>query len=942
MKKLFLRALLILIPFLYSIYVSSQPRKARDCSTTCFSSEVVSVQKISESCSSYELKVAFASDCAHALSHFTVGVPCGQIEKIWNSEGWPSVVGTDPTTGLTGFKIDDISGFGETSLQHFTVKFNVCASGESCSKELACWQPQVAYKASTCVNYETLAVSCQNLKAYLVKQDASCFGAQDGSLSVMIEEGVDPYTFLWSDNSTLDSIGGLAAGIYSVIITDASGSELVLQDTIAEPARLLPSAVITPASCNGIADGSIDLSVFGGAGEYQFLWSNGQTTEDIEGLSSGTYIVKVTDAGNCSVSKSFTIANTSTIRVSSIQVKPDCNDTNGEIDITVSGGTSPYSFQWSNGATTEDVQDIGAGLYSVVVTDQSGCTGKVMFLLKENNTLNLTGTTTPTSCTDDASGSIDISVSGGTPPYIYSWNSGETTEDLTNLNAGYYTVVVTDAKGCTVTSGFRVSKKSFQVSRTVIQPSCYGTDDGSITLYEPVGGTAPYTYTWSNGETGTMLAGLSPGVYSVTITDATGCSRTLTTTIAYPAQIEASATVTNANCEGDGFYSIDLTLSGGTSPYTFLWSNGSTTEDLQGLTTGTYTVTITDTQGCTLLLDVVVAGESIPWSCLIDPLASVPVCGSANNELSTSVSGADSYVWSVESTDGAWSISASDTSAILFTAGGANSSATFTLTIEKDGCTKSCSYSITSCTEDADGGTSDPEAGDPVGSEPGSGGEETDDDSTSCEECFQTSATVLEDSGGCRTYEMIVSTNGLCRYELSHWTLDIPCGTVSDYSNSEGWPMEVGQDPTTGLYGLKVDEISAFGKTAESFTVRFKVCHTAACGTGWTPLVAYKGGQCIARDSVEILQETSAFASVSVYPNPFEDRIRFEWSSSNDEVNLKVLDQYGTVIWNANAANGKDDSGYYITLPGAALPKGIYYYLLMVDGNIASGKISKR
>jgi hypothetical protein len=154
--------------------------------------------------------------------------------------------------------------------------------------------------------------------------------------------------------------------------------------------------------------------------------------------------------------------------------------------------------------------------------------------------------------------------------------------------------------------------------------------------------------------------------------------------------------------------------------------------------------------------------------------------------------------------------------------------------------------------------------------------------------------------------------------------------------------MEVGKDATTGLYGLKVDEISTFGKMADSFTVRFTVCNITACGTGWTPIVAYKAGQCVAEESVQISNDTFAFATVSVYPNPFEDMIRIEWESDNEEVNLQVLDQYGTTIWTANAATGKSDSRYYITLEGVVLPKGIYYYRLIVNGDVASGKISKR
>lgn len=945
MRKLLLWLLFFLLPFLYSVYVCAQPGKQKDCSTTCFSSEVISVEKLSDECARYELKVSYSGDCAHALSHFTVAVPCGAIENIWNSGHWAQEVGTDPTTGLRGFKIDNTANFGEGPLNAFTVKFTICATDETCAADMSCWQPVVAYKAATCVNYETVAVNCQILDGSLEKTDVTCFGAADGSLSVIVTEGREPYTFLWSDNVTAASRTGLPAGTYSVTVRDASGAELTLEETIHEPELMTVEGTASPASCNGMTDGSIDITVSGGVAPYTFVWNNGATTEDADGLASGQHTVVVTDATGCSTTAQFSVGAASAIDISATVVKPDCGGSNGSIDITAAGGTVPYTFSWSNGATTEDLDQIAPGLYTVTVTDDAGCSQKGIYFVKENNTLAVKGTVTAANCTE-ATGAIDINVTGGTAPYTYTWSNGETSEDLSGLSSGSYTVTITDDKSCTASATYGIPKTTFQVPRTVVQPSCQGDTDGSITLGEPTGGTAPYTYEWSNGETGTSISNLGAGTYSVTVTDVTGCSRTLTSMLTEPTAIVVEATVSSTACGEDGSFVIDISATGGTAPYSYEWSDGSIDRDRENMSNGAYTVTVTDARGCTATKEVIVEGELSTWSCLITELAAAPECGSAGNTLSTSVTDADAYSWTVESSDGMWSLNDSNSSSVTFTAGGENSTATFRLTITRDGCTKTCSYVVTSCTP-KDGGVTDPGNEEPGGEEPGGeepGGEEPangEGGNQTCEECFSTTARLIGEEDGCRIYEMKVSTNGLCRHELSHWTLAVPCGVVSHYWNSEGWPMEFGKDPTTGLYGLKVDNINSFGKEEGFFTVRFTVCGGTNCDLAdWAPVAAYKAGQCVGIASVEI-DHSLAEAAVSAYPNPFSETIQFEWKGTDDNVDLLIIDQYGNTVSRHTTAAGRADD-YYITVESSSLPHGMYYYRLTVDGRTFNGKISKR
>ena len=953
MKKLFWRTLFFLIPFLYSIYASSQPAGKKDCSTTCFSSEIISVEEISATCKRYELKVSYSGDCAHALSHYSVAVPCGEITDISNSENWAEVIGTDPTTGLAGFKIDGIANFGEGTTTSFNVKFTVCSSDETCADQLKCWQPVVAYKASTCVNYETVTVTCKSLKASLQHQDVSCFGSADGSLSVVIEDGHEPYSFLWSDNSTAQSRVGIKAGEYSVIVKDASGSELMLSQTISEPEQVLIQGAVSPASCNGKNDGAVDLTVSGGNAPFTFSWSNSRTTEDITDLGAGQYFVTATDNSNCSVTARFTVPNISTLSLTVGMGAPDCSGANGSIDLGVSGGEAPYSYQWSNGASTEDLSNLTAGLYSVTVTDNAGCIAQRSLFLKENNTLSVKGVPTHASCAGDPTGSIDLTVLGGTAPYTFTWSNGATTEDPSQLASGFYTVKVQDSKGCVVNASYTVTKTTFHVPSTILQPTCDSEANGAITLLEPIGGVAPYKYEWSNGELGNTLTDLAPGSYTVTVTDATGCSKTLSLRVSAPAPIVATASVSSNACNEIGSSVIDLTVSGGTAPYSYQWSNGASTQDLDGLPGGTYTVVITDAKGCSVSKDVVVE-IGTPLPCMIEEPVTGPVCGSSNNRLSTSLVDADSYAWSVQSSDNSWSITSGTTSSITYSAGAEGSTATFTLTVTKDGCTKTCSYTVSACVPGNTG--EEPGSEEPGGEQPGDGeqpggeepGGETPGNETpgknngeSCEECLNTTATLIASSGGCHTYEVRVNTNGLCANELSHWTIAIPCGYVSDYTNSRGWKMEIGADPTTGLNGLKVDGISTFGKKPESFTVRFTLCETNCDLSTWNPVVAYKAGQCVATEGIIIDASNIGSTLVAVYPNPFSHVIHFEWQAVNQHTSLDIIDQYGNVVMHSTSADA-DANGFYVNLEASSLPKGMYYYRLVVDGKAYNGKLSKR
>ncbi len=233
----------------------------------------------------------------------------------------------------------------------------------------------------------------------------------------------------------------------------------------------------------------------------------------------------------------------------------------GSIDLSVSGGTTPYGYSWSNGATTEDISGLSAGTYTVTVTDFNGCTTTASATVTEPDPLTATAVATPETCNEDDDGSIDLSVSGGTTPYGYSWSNGATTEDISGLSAGTYTVTVTDFNGCTTTASATVTEPDPLTANAVATPeTCNEDDDGSIDL-SVSGGTTPYGYSWSNGATTEDISGLSAGTYTVTVTDFNGCTTTASATVTEPDPLTANAVATPETCNEDDDGSIDLSVS---------------------------------------------------------------------------------------------------------------------------------------------------------------------------------------------------------------------------------------------------------------------------------------------------------------------------------------------------------------------------------------------
>lgn len=505
--------------------------------------------------------------------------------------------------------------------------------------------------ANGCIQVEPFNVSEPTaLNAAYSQANVSCFGESTGLINLTITGGTAPYTYAWSNGAITEDLNGVPSGNYTVTVTDNNGCTVTESMTITEPsAPLTVTGSASQITCNGAADGIINVSVSGGTAPYAYNWSNGSTAEDLNSLPAGTYNLTVTDNNGCTETVSYTITDPPVLVLSSVVTDVSCNGANdGQIDISLSGGEGPLTFTWSNGETIEDINGLAPGNYSVNVTDARGCSISANFNISQPQPLNLAYTSTDVDCFGNSNGAIDITATGGTAPYAYSWDNGSLTEDIAGLTSGDYTVTVTDANGCQVSELVTIGQPTAVLASNAAPSdiSCFGGSDGAVVL-NPSGGTAPYTYSWNNGATTKDVFGLSIGTYQVTITDFNGCSITENYTIAMPPALQATGSDTDVLCNGAADGAIDLTVTGGTMPYTFTWSNGATTEDLSNLSGGNYQVTIVDASGCSLVRNFEIS-EPLPLS-LGSNVTDVTCFGAADGSITLNVSGGVApytYAWS--------------------------------------------------------------------------------------------------------------------------------------------------------------------------------------------------------------------------------------------------------------------------------------------------------
>ncbi|MGB1317572.1 MAG: SprB repeat-containing protein, partial [Flavobacteriales bacterium] len=428
----------------------------------------------------------------------------------------------------------------------------------------------------------------------------TCPDGNVGTASLDVSGGVLPYTFSWPPfPETSDSISGLDGGTYSVIATDANGCAQSEAFTIVSPPDWAVVLTPTDPTCNGGNDGEISSSgVTGGNPPYTFSWTGtAQTTENLTGLTAGSYTLTVTDSIGCvRTFPTVTLGEPTAISIQESHIDITCfGETDGSIDISVSGGTAGYTYLWQPGGSTgQDTTGLGPGTYEVFVTDAAGCTDSLEVTILEPTLFSLSSSFTDATCNNLCDGTASVTPTGGTPGYTFAWTPNVSTgPTATALCAGTYDVLVTDARGCEDSASFTIADNLLQATVDASNATCNGTCDGTATT-TVTGPNGPFTYDWQpSGGNGPTASNLCAGNYTVTVSDATGCSVTEPFTIVDPDPIIISLGVTDVSCEGGSDGAIDLTVSGGTPGYTYQWYPlGQTTEDIDNLPAGDYSILV--------------------------------------------------------------------------------------------------------------------------------------------------------------------------------------------------------------------------------------------------------------------------------------------------------------------------------------------------------------
>jgi len=413
----------------------------------------------------------------------------------------------------------------------------------------------------------------------IASNNISCFGANDGTASVIASGGTPPYTYLWSTGPSTQGITGLAPATYRVTITDNCVIAIIDSVVISEPALLATSITGTNVNCNGGGDGTSTVIAGGGTAPYNYNWNNGQITSTAIALFPGSYGVNVFDDNACLASNNIVITEPAPLAISVTGTDANCNGgSTGSADLTVSDGTPPYTYQWNDlgASTTEDIAGLIAGTYSVSVTDSCGTVLSDSIIVNEPVPLSDTLIPTDMSCNGISDGSIDLAVSGGTTPYTFLWNDpgSSTTEDISGLDSGQYIVTITDACAFVIPDSTIIDEPAVLTTSIIkTDVSCNGAGDGTSTVTAS-GGTTPYNYLWNTGQTNSTAVALFPGSYGVNVFDANGCLASNNISISEPAVLSASITgTTNVLCNGGSTGSATVTPSGGTAPYTYTWDD---------------------------------------------------------------------------------------------------------------------------------------------------------------------------------------------------------------------------------------------------------------------------------------------------------------------------------------------------------------------------------
>jgi hypothetical protein len=437
--------------------------------------------------------------------------------------------------------------------------------------------------------------------------NVTCFGGNNGVASASVSGGSGGYTYQWltAPIQTTNAITGLMAGSIILNVTDNAGCTASTTVNITQPTAVGGTVTSTNVTCNGAANGTASITGSGGTGPYTYSWGTNpvQSGPSVSALAPGSYTVTITDANGCSATQSTTITQPAILVVTATGINVSCNGgTNGTATASTTGGTGNATFVWSTSPpqAAATATALAAGSYTVTATDANGCTASTSVTITQPTSLTLTTSSTSVTCNGANNGQAIAVGGGGTGAIAYSWNSTpvQANDTASNLSPGSYTVIATDANGCTASASATVTQPTvISATPTATNVDCNGNTTGGINLVLS-GGAGGYTVSWSNGSSSPNLTGVGAGSYSVTVTDANGCTTSLSA-LAVTEPDVLGLTAAGSPETGPGFGgSVTAAATDGTAPYSFDWSGGQSGPVVNNLAAGTYTVTVTDGNGC--------------------------------------------------------------------------------------------------------------------------------------------------------------------------------------------------------------------------------------------------------------------------------------------------------------------------------------------------------
>ena len=464
--------------------------------------------------------------------------------------------------------------------------------------------------ANGCTNTATTTVTVNALPAVSASSNSptcegfplTLIGGPNGMTSYAWS-GPNGFTSNEQSPTVSDSATTAMSGTYSITVTDANGctntasADVTIYPTpVASATSNSPVCEGTPLNLIGLPDGMASYS-WSGTNGFSSSSQNPTVSNTASQSMAGIYTLTVTDEHGCynSDTVSVTVLPQPDIEFVSVHNVSCFGGNDGSAEVSASGASSPYNYLWITGDTTTVADNLASGWYRVSVTDANGCLSVDSVQITEPDSLHIDFAVNNVSCYGAGDGEITANVTGGTTPYSYSWNTGSTSNTISGLQPGSYSVTVTDANGCVDERSANITQpEPIIVNETVSDPLCYG-DTINVSL-ETTGGTEPYSYSWSTGDTGSVV-GVLAGDYVTTVTDANGCDTIIQVSVDYGDL--TPVTVTDSVYQPNGYeFNIDITASGGNPPYNYLWNSGHTTEDITVSTAGNYIVTVTDINGC--------------------------------------------------------------------------------------------------------------------------------------------------------------------------------------------------------------------------------------------------------------------------------------------------------------------------------------------------------